>query len=200
MKNTKTVLLSLALLSAWVFSPTSVLAAETVTAAKTPAITIENPMIRLAPPASPNSGGFMLLKNSSATDVNLIKAESDISKVVELHEMVMDQGTMKMRPVGKILIPAKGQTALAPGGLHVMFIGLTAALKDGESKSVTLHFDNGQVEKIEAPVKAITPPHMGMGKGQGMGMMGGQGMKKGKGPGKGAGPGPGANGSGQGAW
>ncbi len=193
-KATSHVLSSLSLISSVLLISTAqtAQAAETVMAAKTaPVITVENPMIRLAPPASPNSGGFMLLKNSSEKDVSLIKAEADISKVVELHEMVMDQGTMKMRPVEKILIPAKGQTSLAPGGLHVMFIGLTTVLKDGENKTVTLHFDNGQIEKVVAPVKAITPPRMGMGKGQGKG----QGMKKGQGPGQGAGPG-----SGQGAW
>lgn len=119
------------------------------------AITIENARIRAVPAASPNSGGFMLIKNDSGAAVNLIKAESDISESVELHNMIMTEGVMKMRPVDKIEIPANGSVELKPGSFHIMFIGLKAPLQKDQKKTVTLHFSNGQKEILEVPVVEI---------------------------------------------
>lgn len=118
-------------------------------------ITIENARIKAVPSASQNTGGFMLLKNSSAQDVSLVKAESDISKSVELHTMMIVDGVMKMRPVEKIEIKANSSVELKPGSFHIMFIGLKAPLKVEEKKNLTLTFSNGQKEVLSIPVKEI---------------------------------------------
>lgn len=118
-------------------------------------ITIQNARIKAVPSSSPNSGGFMILKNSSNKDIQLIKAESSISETVELHTMTMTEGMMKMRPVDKIEIKAKSTTELKPGGFHVMFIGLKSPLKRDEKKLVTLTFSNGQIESLSMPVTEI---------------------------------------------
>lgn len=118
-------------------------------------IVIENSRIKAVPASSQNSAGFMILRNNSNKNIQLVKAESDISDVVELHTMTMIDGMMKMRPVEKIEIKAKGFTELKPGGFHVMFIGLKAPLKENENKNVKLTFSNGQKETISMPVKEI---------------------------------------------
>jgi len=120
-----------------------------------PAINIENAYIKNVPPVSPNSAAFMTIKNNSAVDINLIKVESDLSKVVELHNMILESGIMKMRQVDSILIKANSSTELKPGGLHIMLIGLKAPLKKDEKRIFTLTFDNGLTEKIEIQVKDV---------------------------------------------
>ncbi|NUM41154.1 MAG: copper chaperone PCu(A)C [Leptospiraceae bacterium] len=97
-------------------------------------IIIENAYIKHVPPVSPNSAAFLTIKNNSISDVSLIKVESDISKVVEMHTMTMESGVMKMRQVETILIKANGSTELKPGGLHIMLIGIKNPLKLGEKK------------------------------------------------------------------
>ena len=69
-------------------------------------------------------------------DINLLKAESDISKVVELHTVNMENGVMKMRQVKSILIKANSSIELKPGSFHIMFIGLKSPLKKDEKKEL----------------------------------------------------------------
>lgn len=116
-------------------------------------IKIENDYVRATPPNLPNSAAFMSLKNNSNKDISLVKASSDISKVVELHTHDMKNGVMKMYQIPKIDILANSQTVLKPGGLHIMFIGLKKPLKEGDTVNLTLEFSNGQTQTIVTPIK-----------------------------------------------
>jgi|JI9StandDraft_2_1071091.scaffolds.fasta_scaffold290634_2 copper(I)-binding protein len=122
---------------------------------KTKGIKIENAMIKNIPPASSTTAGYMLIKNETNKDINLLKAESDISKVVELHTVNMENGVMKMRQVKSILIKANSSIELKPGSFHIMFIGLKSPLKKDEKKKIRLVFDNGQKENLEMQVQDI---------------------------------------------
>jgi copper(I)-binding protein len=79
--------------------------------------------------------------------------------VVEIHEMVMEGTTMKMRAIPGLDLPAGKAVELKPGGYHVMLMDLKAPLKDGESVPLTLVVQgkDGKKETIElkAPVKAL---------------------------------------------
>jgi hypothetical protein len=126
-------------------------------------IQVENPKIHLVPAQSKNSAMFCKILNNSSKDIALIKAESSISKTVELHGMVMEGQEMKMRPVEKFLIKAKTSLELKPGSFHMMFIDLKQALKLGEKHKVTFSFDNGQKIQLDVPVEKIEmQSHMNM--------------------------------------
>ena len=116
---------------------------------------IHAPYVRLAPPGASATGAFMLIKNTGTQDRKLVKAESPAAKTVELHTHINDNGMMKMREVPSIDIKAGGQTELKPGSYHVMLIGMQQALKDGDTVSLTLNFDDGSRQQIEAPVRKI---------------------------------------------
>lgn len=118
-------------------------------------VKIEAPYVRAVPPGTPNSGGFMVLKNSDTTAHAVVAARSSASRVAELHTHRMENGMMKMRPVKKIEIPAGGETVLKPGGLHVMFIGLHGDLKVGDEVGFTLVFEDGSQTTVTAPVKSV---------------------------------------------
>jgi copper(I)-binding protein len=98
-------------------------------------------------------GAFMLLKNNGKTDDKLIKAASPVAEHVELHEHVMDGGTMRMRPVeGGVPVPAGKMAELQPGGYHVMLIGLKQPLKEGGHFPLTLTFEKAGTVTIEVPI------------------------------------------------
>ena len=118
---------------------------------------ITNPYVRLMPPTSPTTGAFMVIENTSAKEVKLIKAESDICNLVELHTHKMEDGVMKMREVKNMPIPAKGKTTLKPGSLHVMLIGLKNPLKLNQKVAIKLTFDNGEKVDVQAVVQKIKP-------------------------------------------
>lgn len=118
-------------------------------------IEVKDAYVRATPPGLPNSAAFMTVKNHTDKDIAIVKATSDVSKVVELHTHSMKDGVMKMYQVPKIDIPANGETELKPGGFHVMLIGLNKPLKVGEEITYTLEFSNGETKTITAPIKTV---------------------------------------------
>ena len=118
-------------------------------------ITVIDPYARAVPPGQTVSAAFMQLENASGTMHSIVNATSPVSKAVELHTHVNEKGMMKMRRVEKIEIPANGKTVLQPGGLHIMLIDLHDKLKLDQKVPVTLEFEDGSSQKIEAPVRKI---------------------------------------------
>jgi copper(I)-binding protein len=128
-------------------------------------VTASDPYVRLVPPGQKVTGAFMLFKNADDKDHKVVKAESAVSNVTELHTHVNEGGMMKMRQVKDIEIKAKGETALKPGSLHIMLIDLKQSLKEGENVAITVTFEDGSSKKIEAPVRkpqAMVPMSMPM--------------------------------------
>jgi periplasmic copper chaperone A len=128
-------------------------------------VTVSDAYVRAVPPGQPNSASFMLLSNGSTAGHAVVAAESSVSKVAELHTHTMSEGMMKMRRVEKIEIPAKGTATLAPGGLHVMLIGLTQDLRPGDEVMLMLTFEDGSKRRVSAPVRALQMKIMQQGMG-----------------------------------
>lgn len=118
-------------------------------------VAANDPYVRMVPPGMSVSGAFMILKNTSSKDHKLLKVDSQIAQAVELHTHTNDGGVMRMRQVKEIAIKSKGETALKPGGLHVMLIGLKQDLHEGDNVALTLSFEDGSSKKIIAPVRKI---------------------------------------------
>lgn len=104
--------------------------------------------------ATGNSAVYMTIKSTSSSADRLVKAASDVAGATELHTAAMVNGVMQMRPVEAIDIPAGGVATLAPGGFHVMLIGLKKDLKVGDTVKLTLTFERFGTLTIAAPVRA----------------------------------------------
>lgn len=140
-------------------------------------LTLSNAWTRATPPRAMAGGGFVTITNAGAAD-RLVAASAPVSEKTELHEMVVTDGVMKMREMeGGIEIPAGGTVDLKPGGLHVMFMGLKAPIKEGETVPVTLTFENAGTVEVSFTAEKIGAKGMGMGTGGGMN---GTGMKHGQ--------------------
>lgn len=114
-----------------------------------------NPFAREVPPTAMASASFMTLKNTSNQEILLVRADSKVAKKVELHTHINDNGVMRMREVPHIKIPANGETALKPGGLHIMLINLNQDIKEGDSVMVKLTFEDSSEKEISMPVKSL---------------------------------------------
>ncbi len=65
----------------------------------------------------------------------------------EIHQMSVAADVMTMKPADGIAIPAGESVTLAPGGFHLMFLGLMEPLVEGGEMPVTLSFEKaGSVE------------------------------------------------------
>lgn len=102
---------------------------------------------------------FVSLTNPSEEDRVLVKADcGDVAQKVELHVMEKVDGEIVMKEAeGGLPIPAGKHEHLAPGGPHIMLMGLTRELPAGsEEVECTLTLDDGQSIEIVAPVKQFT--------------------------------------------
>jgi copper(I)-binding protein len=101
------------------------------------------------------TGAFAEISNHTANDVTLVGGSSASAMMVEVHEVVMVDGEMKMQAKdGGILIKAGETVTLEPGGLHVMLMGLKAPLLGGETVELTLDFDGAEDITVQWPAKA----------------------------------------------
>lgn len=132
---------------------------------------VRDAYIRTTTAQATSGAAFMVIENHRAFDDRLIGAQSDAAERVELHTHSEDaNGVMRMGEIeGGILIPAGDEHALDRGGDHLMFLGLTRPLAQGDVITVTLTFElSGELE-IEIPVDSERQPDAGAGHGHGDG-------------------------------
>jgi copper(I)-binding protein len=126
-------------------------------------ITLSGGFTRATLPGAPVAGGFVTIANTGAEDDVLIGAMAGIAKETQIHEMAMEGDVMKMSQLADgLVIPAGETVTLAPGGFHIMFMGLNGPLVEGESLPVTLEFKNAGKVTIELPIgatAATAPAH-----------------------------------------
>jgi hypothetical protein len=118
------------------------------------ALTIVEPFARASAGRANVGAGFMSIENTGPTD-RLIAVRAEVSETVELHTHTMVGEVMQMRKVEAIEVTGGGTTKLAPGGLHVMFIGLKAPLGEGQSFPATLVFEKAGEVTIRFPVARV---------------------------------------------
>lgn len=119
-------------------------------------VTVKDPWVRATVPAAKASGAFMLLQ--SAQDARLIEVRSPVAGMVELHQMSMENGMMKMGAVEGIDLPAGKPVALASGGYHVMLMGLKQQMKEGDTVPLTLVVQKKDKKLETVEVKALVKP------------------------------------------
>jgi hypothetical protein len=121
---------------------------------------IGHPWSRATPPGAQIGGAFMKLTNKGKTADKLIRAETPAAATVELHTMSMDGNVMRMRQVESIEIKPGASVALAPGGLHIMMVGLKQPLKAGDKLPLTLWFEKAGKLEVQLAIDAMgaAPP------------------------------------------
>lgn len=102
------------------------------------------------------AGGFMAIVNNGTEVERLIGVESDIAAKSEVHESRVDEnGVGTMSHVDAIEIPPGETVNLEHGGYHIMFMGLTGTLTEGEMRKATLVFERAGRVGVEF---MIDPP------------------------------------------
>ncbi|NQE61964.1 copper chaperone PCu(A)C [Caulobacter sp. RHG1] len=120
-------------------------------------ISVRQPWSRPAQ-AGMNGVGFLTIANTGKTPVTLRSAASPAAGKVEIHQSAMANGVMTMRRQDNgLVVPAGDQVALAPGGYHLMLIGLKKAQGAGQKVPVTLVFDGGRQIQVELAVQLAAP-------------------------------------------
>lgn len=100
------------------------------------------------------SAVYFVLHNRGGEADRLVSVRTEVASAVELHRSAIEDGVMRMRQVEAIEVPARGEVSLAPGGYHLMLIGVKRALQDGDRFPVTLEFERTGSRVVEVEVGA----------------------------------------------
>jgi copper(I)-binding protein len=123
---------------------------------KVGAIDIADPWSRATPKGASVAAGYMKITNKGTTADRLLSGSSDVAPTFEVHEMSMDNGVARMRPIKGGLEIKPGETVeLKPGSFHVMFVGLKKPLAAGEHFAATLVFEKAGTISVEYDVLAM---------------------------------------------
>ncbi len=119
-------------------------------------IVISQPFAKATMPGARVAAAYMQLTNTGKTPITLVSAASPVCEKVELHTMSMDGGIMRMREIaGGVTIPPGGAVSFAPGGMHLMLMGLRQQLMPGTTVPITLTFDGAPAQTLQFPVQAM---------------------------------------------
>ena len=121
---------------------------------------VKDAYARSARPNAPTGAAFMMLMNTTDTDVKIIGVRSEVATRVELHTHIdKGEGVMQMTQIeGGISIPAGESHMLKRGGDHVMLMGLNDSLVDGETITITFEFENAGDLIVEIPIDSARKP------------------------------------------
>jgi copper(I)-binding protein len=124
--------------------------------AKVGDLTITHAFARASAGPAKAGAAYLTVKNGGAADDRLVAVKSSVAARTGLHSHINEGGVMKMRPVeGGIPVPAGGVATLAPGGYHVMMMGLAAPLVEGETFQLELTFEKAGTVTVDVKVAGV---------------------------------------------
>lgn len=127
---------------------------ETASPAATAGLTVSNARLVLPPVAGNPAAVYFDLSYSGAPGVTLDDVEVEGAGMTMIHDYAESAGKMQMTMAGPIQLVEGTPVSFAPGGLHVMAMEPTDALKAGGTAKVTLTLSNGTTATVDAPVRA----------------------------------------------
>lgn len=115
---------------------------------------------RATPPGIEVGAAYFLVDNRGAND-RLLRVSSPVAERAELHRTMSADGLTKMRHQHAIDVKAGEHTAFAPGGRHVMLIGLKKPLREGDTFTLMLTFEKAGTLEVPVTVRGIAamPEH-----------------------------------------
>lgn len=109
---------------------------------------IIHPAIPAPNAAARSAAGYLAISNGGTEADRLLAVEGEFAQRIMLHTTEFSaEGVARMTHLDAIDIPAGETVVLEPGGMHVMLMGLTGTLAEGEAVPATLVFERaGRVE------------------------------------------------------
>ncbi len=120
------------------------------------AVTATDAWVRGTVPAQKITGAFVTLESSE--DAKVVGVTSPAAKIAEIHESGMDHGTMRMKAVDSLALPAGKRIELKPGGYHVMLVDLTRSLNVGDVVPLSFTVEDSRGKRSTFEVKAEVRP------------------------------------------
>ena len=109
---------------------------------------VEHPWARASIGPARSGAIYVTLVNSGAEPDRLISTSTPVAARAAIHTHMIQNGIVRMRPVGAIEVAPSEPTVLEPGGLHIMLTGLKAPLQEGTLFDLILEFEHAGLVEI----------------------------------------------------
>jgi copper(I)-binding protein len=117
-------------------------------------LVIEHPAIPATAATAKSAAGYLVIENTGSEADRLMGVKAAFPRV-QLHGTETDAaGVSRMVHVEALEIPAGATVTLAPRGLHVMFMGLTEPMREGETVDAVLVFEHAGEVPVRFEVEA----------------------------------------------
>ncbi|HDS0949978.1 TPA: copper chaperone PCu(A)C [Stenotrophomonas maltophilia] len=121
-------------------------------------VTVQQGWARLPPnPAMPMTAGYGVIHNGCAKAVAITGASSTTFGDVSLHETTLVDGVSRMRAIERLPLAPGARAELKPGGLHLMLMQGTGALKEGQVVPLQLQLEGGGEASATLTVRKAAP-------------------------------------------
>jgi len=114
---------------------------------------VAQPWSRPTPPVATVGAVYFSITNAGSKGDRLTAISSPIARQVEIHESREVQGMIQMRALKFVDCPPGTTVRSAPGGLHVMLVGLTRPLTPGMEFPLSLTFQSNRIVNVVVTVK-----------------------------------------------
>ena len=117
---------------------------------------ITKPYIKVIGKNAKSAAGYMVIENLGGEKITLFEAVGDFGFTM-LHTSEEKDGVVSMIHLDKVNIEKGKKVKFVPGGLHIMFIGITEDLSKASKKDILLKFKNSETsftKTISFEVKA----------------------------------------------
>jgi periplasmic copper chaperone A len=123
---------------------------------KAGAIEIDSPWSRAIPKGASVAAGYMTIKNTGTAVDRLVSVSTPVAGKIEIHQMTMENGVMKMRPVAGGLEIAPGATVeLKPESFHLMIMNVKTPIEKGKPFAATLTFEKAGTVEVDFAVEGV---------------------------------------------
>ena len=122
-------------------------------------IVINGVWSRATAPGLDRGAVYFELENTGRRGDQMIGVSTPRAPRAELHQTIEEGGNSRMVHTPEVRVPAEGEVIFEPGGRHVMLMGLSESLREGETFDLTLELEhNGPVTLT---VDVLPPTAMG---------------------------------------
>jgi copper(I)-binding protein len=110
------------------------------------------PFIQDANRSASNSAVYLTLRNVGKAPDRLLGGRTPAASAVEVHQSSLVDDIMRMEKLDGLELPPDSAVELKPGGYHLMLLGLTRSLVEGEELQLTLVFERSGDLVLNVPV------------------------------------------------
>ena len=127
----------------WIAALLAALLSLAAAAEQDTTLEFENVWVRALPPFQPNTAAYLTLVNRGEVAVAIVGASSNVAEKVELHTTRKVDGLMRMEPLQALAVAPGERVELAPGGTHLMLLGLAYMPVPGDDVRLCLQLVSG---------------------------------------------------------